>query len=295
MTSGRNQRAEQPRPFRVIQISDSHLSATHAYFVDNFRILAGEIAGAPPDLVVHSGDVSFNGPAVEADVAFARAEMERMPAPWRIIPGNHDVGEAPRHSRLAQPLTDARLAAWQRHFGTQWWQQDLGDWRLVGIDSSLFGSDRPEENAQCAFIADALASRGARPVMMVMHMPPFVDDPDDQKPTTHAIPAEARSQFLESCRRGGVRVIACGHLHVYRRMLWHGIEIVWAPGTSFVHIARWQKHFGGFARAGFVEWTFEGAAVTHRLVEPPRLITHDMGRWSDAFGSTTKLPPRPLA
>ncbi|MGE0701337.1 MAG: metallophosphoesterase [Hyphomicrobiaceae bacterium] len=289
---------QQARPpgtaVRIAHISDTHVSASHAYFVDNFRCLTEDVNAARADLVVHSGDVSFNGPAAEADLAFARTEMERIGLPWRSIPGNHDIGEAPRHARLAQPLTDARIAAWRRHFGPQWWHHDIGAWRLVGIDTSLLGSDRAEEVEQRTFLADALGTRDARPVLLFMHMPPFVDDPADAKPTTSCIPFEARMPFLETCLAGGVRAIACGHLHVYRRMEWRGIEIVWAPCTSFVHIAKWQKHFGGFARAGYVEWTLDGDRHTHRLVEPPRLITHDMGLWSDAFGTTTKLPPRPL-
>jgi 3',5'-cyclic AMP phosphodiesterase CpdA len=289
--------AAAPRPsgaFRIVQISDTHLSATHAYFVDNFEVLADEVARAAPDLVVHSGDISFNGPAVAADLAFSRAEMDRIAPPWRIIPGNHDVGEAPRHARLDQPLTDARIAAWRQHFGPTWWFEDIAEWRLVGLDTSLFGSQRAEEAEQTAFLNEALATRGQRAVLLFMHMPPFVDDPEDQRPTTSCIPFDGRLQFLETCRKGGVRVIACGHLHVYRRMMWRDIEIVWAPCTSFVNIAKWLKHFGGFARSGFVEWTLERGSISHRLVEPPRLFTHDTGLWSDLHGTVTKLPPRPL-
>jgi 3',5'-cyclic AMP phosphodiesterase CpdA len=283
------------RGHRIFQISDTHLSASHAYFVDNFRVLAGEIDRSAPDLVVHSGDISFNGPVVGDDLAFARAEMDRLRSRWRIIPGNHDVGEAPRHSRLDQPLTDARLAAWNRNFGPQWWCEDLGDWRIVGIDTSLLASDRAEEADQRAFLLDALGSRGERPVLLFMHMPPFVDDAADAGPSTSCIPAESRMTLLETCHAGGVAAIACGHLHVYRQMQWRGIDIVWAPCTSFVHIRRWQAHFGGFARAGFIEWHLDGRAISHRLVEPAGLITHDMGLWSDTHGTTTRLPPRPLA
>jgi 3',5'-cyclic AMP phosphodiesterase CpdA len=279
---------------RIAQISDSHLSATHAYFVGNFRVLAEELATSAPDLVVHSGDVSFNGPAAEADLAFSRTEMDRISARWRIIPGNHDVGEAPPHSRLDQPLTDARIGAWRKIFGPTWWVEDVAAWRIVGLDTSLFASRRPEEREQTAFLAEALATRGARPVLVFMHMPPFVDDPADDRPTTSCIPFEGRLHFLETCRAGGVRAIACGHLHVYRHMTWQGIDIVWAPCTSFVNIAKWLKAFGGFARSGYVEWTIEGMQLSHRLVEPPRLFTHDTGLWSDRYGTVTKLPPSPL-
>jgi len=280
--------------FRIAQISDTHLSETHAYFVDNFRVLVDEIASAAPNLVVHSGDVSFDGPVAAGDLAFSRAEMERIATRWRIIPGNHDVGEAPPHSRLDQPLTDQRIEAWRRIFGPTWWVEDVAAWRLVGLDTSLFGSGRPEEAEQTAFLGAVLASRGARPVLVFMHMPPFVDDPADPRPTTQCIPFEGRLAFLEMCRTGGVQAIACGHLHVYRHMTWEGIDIVFAPGTSFVNIAKRLEQFGTFARSGYVEWTLDGAEISHRLVEPPRLFTHDTGLWSDLYGTVTKLPPLPL-
>ena len=89
-------------------------------------------------------------------------------------------------------------------------------------------------------------------------------------------------------------VIACGHLHVYRRMQYRGIEIVWAPATSFFNIVEKQHSGLGVPRAGYVEWTLEGRSIEHRLVEPPLMITHDVGAWNAAHGSTTKMPPRPL-
>jgi hypothetical protein len=40
-------------------------------------------------------------------------------------------------------------------------------------------------------------------------------------------------------------------------------------------------------RAGYIEWSLKGRAISHRLVEPPLMITHDVGAWNAAMGSTT--------
>ena len=61
--------------------------------------------------------------------------------------------------------------------------------------------------------------------------------------------------------QNGVAVIACGHLHVYRRMEYRGIEIVWAPATSFFNILEKQHRGLGVPRAGYVEWTLEGRSI----------------------------------
>ena len=283
------------RPLRVVHVTDTHLSRSHGYFVDNWRIFCEIVAADPPDLVIHSGDVSFNGPSNEDDLAFARMQMDMLPCPWLIVPGNHDIGEAPRYSRLAQPLNDERIAAWRRHFGPQYWLRDFGDWRIVGIDTSLMGSDRLEEADQRAFLSNALETRGERPVLLVMHMPPFVQTAEDSKATTSSVVPEARMALLDSCRNGGVRAIACGHLHIHHQMEWGGVQIVWGPCTSFVKMAQWHGKLGKFPRSGYLEWFLDGVNFSHRLVEPSRMISHDMELWSEQHGTTTKLPPRPIS
>jgi len=280
---------------RVVQVSDTHVSRKRAYFVDNWNVFVEEMRKHPPHLIVHSGDVSFDGAEDEDDLAFARSEKDRLPAAWIAIPGNHDIGESPLAIRLQQPINSERMDRWQRHYGPSRWCRDLGEWRLIGIDTALFGSGHVEEQAQDEFLQKSLHDRNGRPVMLFQHLPPFEEDPEDSRFTAAAIPHVPRQHLLETCIRNKVAVIACGHLHVYRRMDYQGIQIVWAPATSFFNIVEKQQKGLRVPRAGYVEWVLEGRSVSHRLVEPPLMITHDIGAWNAANGSTTKLPPRPLS
>lgn len=282
------------RTIRVVQVSDTHLSETHAYFIDNFDVFVDDMAALKPDLIVHSGDLSFNGPDRPGDLAFAANQLRRLDCPVLALAGNHDIGEAPRHSRLRQPLTDARLGAWRETVGPLWWSHDIGEWRLIGLDTALMGSDRPEEAEQRAFLVAALGTRGAMSAMVFIHMPPFVADPADQRSTTSAVPFEARGPLLEICRTSGVKVIACGHLHVYRRLRHRGMEIVWAPPTAMVNVEKQWKQWRRWPRPGYVVWAFEGPRVAHELVEPRLMIAQDTSRWTSTDGTTTTLPPRPL-
>lgn len=284
-----------PKPIRVVQVSDIHLSRKRAYFNDNFGVFQQAMRAGPPDLIVYSGDVSFDGPDETDDLVFARQQIEAIGVPWIAIPGNHDIGEPLRYARLDQPVGPERIARWREVFGPQWWSRDVGEWRLIGIDTALLASDLQEETEQNVFLDEALASRGHRPVMLVMHLPPYADDFDDPAFTTQCVPHEARIPLLARCEAAGVRVIASGHLHVYRRLLWRNIEIVWAPATAFFNIEKRMQAGWGFPRAGYIEWSLDGPSVAHRLIEPTLMITHDIGRWNAEFGSSTKLPPRPLS
>ncbi|HEY1474936.1 MAG TPA: metallophosphoesterase, partial [Pseudolabrys sp.] len=47
--------------FKLVQISDTHLSPGKAHFTDNWAPLAHWIAEQRPDLVIHTGDVTVDG------------------------------------------------------------------------------------------------------------------------------------------------------------------------------------------------------------------------------------------
>lgn len=282
-----------------VQVSDTHLSRTHAWFTANWPVFLGEMERLRPDLVVNSGDLTFNGPDNADDLAFARLCHDRLPAPWVAIAGNHDVGEAPCASRLDQPVNDVRLAAWRAHVGPSWWCRDLdrgrARLRLVGLDTALMGSGHPDETAQQAFLAQALDERDGRPVVVFVHMPPFNADPDDTRLTTHCILPEPRRWLLETCLAGGVAAIAAGHIHCYKQQSWRGLPIITAPGTSFANLPPSFPPGWSRARTGYLVWRFDGETLAHQLVEPGLFMTVDASNWTDAARTTTSLPPRPLA
>lgn len=281
--------------FKLLQISDTHLSRTHAYFHDNWLTLLDAIQTSGADLLVHSGDVSFNGPARADDLVFAREEMNKIGLPWHALAGNHDIGEAPPFSRLQQPLTDERINAWRENFGDLWWSFDKGDWRFIGLDTALTGSGLALEGEQFAFLEKSLRERGSLEAMVFMHMPPFSGNPDSQAFTTSCVPFPARKPFLDLCVETGVRIVSCGHLHVYNTLRYNGIDIVWAPTTAMISVQKQLGAYGKVPKPGFLEWMFDGRAASHRFVQPELMFMLDVTSWTDGHGQTTTgMPPRPL-
>jgi len=280
---------------KLLQISDTHLSRSHGYFWENWLALREAIEHERPDFVLHSGDVSFNGPHNGDDIVFARSELDRISSPWRAVAGNHDIGEAPPFSRLGQPINGERINRWRQSFGDQWWLHDVGQWRIIGLDTALMASGLPEEVEQNSFLEHALTSRGDREAMVVIHMPPFFGDPADEAFTTSYIPFPARGPFLDTCYRYRVKVISCGHLHIYHTIAYKGIEIVWGPCTAMVSIDRWLARLNRVPRPGYLVWELEGREARHSFVQPDFMFMIDVTSFTTRHGgSTTKMPARPI-
>lgn len=278
----------------ILQVSDTHLSRTHAYFQDNWEAFLDCAAAERPDFIFVTGDMCFNGPVNADDLAFARREMDRLPAPWRTIPGNHDIGDVPPDAKLKHPMNEARRAAYRAHFGDEHWVLDLGDWRFVGLNAQLMGSGLPGEAEQMRMLEEALASAGKRSRALIVHKPLFDIDPGDPAQAPAAVFPFARARILDLCDRYGVKLVASGHRHCYRSLRHGRTQLVWAPSTAFIDTSKSNGGVRLVRRLGYIRYRFEGRTFRHELVEPPLFINHDLRNWMMAKGSTTHLPPRPL-
>ena len=136
---------------RVLQISDTHLSPRKTHFEANWRPLRDWTVAQRADLVIHTGDVTVDGADSDDDMRASAALMDGLGVRYRAVPGNHDVGEVGnRH----QPVNAERLERWRRYFECDRWYEDVAQWRLIGVDSMLFGDDSDEEARQLAWLED---------------------------------------------------------------------------------------------------------------------------------------------
>lgn len=268
-------------PPRIGLISDTHLSRARPFFHANWELLLAELAEAPPpDLFIVTGDVALDGPVREDDLAFAAAQLNRLPAPWHAIPGNHDIGSNPPDLRGEHVVDEALRGAWQRHFGPDWWSLDLGDWRLIGLNALIPGSHMPAEQEQADFLEDALAGAAGRQVALLTHKPLCIHDVTETEHSTACWYPGARGLIQAHVRAGRVAMIISGHLHEARDRVIAGARHVWLPGLAFVTDmpCEWQADRGGRRRVGHVTATL-GAEASFEWHEPDALLNTDIGNW----------------
>jgi 3',5'-cyclic AMP phosphodiesterase CpdA len=216
---------------RIVQISDTHLSPTKRHFHDNWKPLRDWVVGRKPDLVVHTGDVTVDGAGSDRDMQYCAELLKELGVPILAVPGNHDVGEP---GSPHQPVDTARLARWHRYFGPDRWARDAGAWRLVGLDSMLFGSGLPEEAAQLEWLAATMAGADGRKLAWFLHRPLFLADPLEGDVGYWAAAPAARKVLLQMLREHRVALVSSGHLHRAHQDVRDGVRYVWAPSSGFV-------------------------------------------------------------
>src|ERR671910_532963 len=145
-------------PVRLRIASDTHLSTITPEAVANWRAVVADVGADPPDIVVHTGDLTADGALRPDDLALAADELARIPVPWFAVPGNHDIGDTPLGPGQAGSIVSSGYVGQFRElFGPDHWAVDVGPWRLVGVDALVLGSGLPEEDEQRAHVRSGVA------------------------------------------------------------------------------------------------------------------------------------------
>lgn len=266
--------------FRLVQVSDLHLGAGQAHHLDNWLKVAAWIAREKPDVVVASGDLIMGDPDDEADHAFAREQLGRLPVPCRYLPGNHDIGDNIVSGNMDQRVNDSRRARFIKHFGEERWAFEAAGWGFVGINAQLLGSEgQPAEAAQWQWLEHTLNGIAKGPVALFLHKPLFLDHPSeadhaDPSVSQSCIDAVSRARLLDLCKRHRVQLISAGHKHQTRSFSLDGIYYFWAPSTACVNSPPGKLHWGA-REVGFIDFRFRPDGFDHHLVGADFLFRHE--------------------
>jgi 3',5'-cyclic AMP phosphodiesterase CpdA len=273
---------------RVIFLSDLHLSPTHGFFWENWRIARDWTNEQGADLVVINGDLCINGPDSDAEMAFAAKAVGKLRPPLRALPGNHDVGDEPPGQDPNQLVDADRLDRWTRAFGTDRFAVDVGAWRLIGLNAQLFGCGLAQEAEQYGFLAAELAA-ATGPVAIVLHKPLFLNAMDEAVPTIATLTPAPRARLLAMLHGADVRLVVSGHLHSHRDIEIDGIRWIWLPALAFAGAGGG----GGTPMVAALSLDLTGEAAVAELHHLDGLVAHDLAAIKTGYAFLRDMPECP--
>ncbi|ARP97212.1 phosphodiesterase [Bordetella genomosp. 13] len=214
----------------IAQITDLHIRmpGQKAYrVVETDRYLPPAVAALnaldpAPDVVMISGDLTDFGR--EAEYAHLKGMLDRLAAPYYLLPGNHDA-----RAEL-QRVFDGHAYLGSMDGFVQYTIEDY-PLRMVVLDTVVPMQSHGELcERRLDWLADRLDEQPERPTVIVMHHPPF------RTGIAHmdAIGLLQGAERFEAIvgRHRNIERIMCGHLHrtIFRR--YAGTVASTAPSTA---------------------------------------------------------------
>jgi predicted phosphodiesterase len=265
---------------RVILVSDTHLSASAPQAQANWDAVVGYVGACSPDLVIHLGDLSLDGASDAAGLRRGRTPLDRLPAPWHAVPGNHDIGDNPWPGAPAGIAVDtARHQRWLDIVGADHWSITVGGWTVLAMNAQLLGSGLAAESAQWSWLEEQISRhRGHQPVALITHKPVTATGAELAAAPPHRFwPPPARDRLARLFGGTPPVLVLSGHVHQYRVLRLDGTEHLWVPTTWAVLPAQIQPVLGA-KRCGIVSLTLTtGAPANHELIEPDGLEQLTLG------------------
>jgi 3',5'-cyclic AMP phosphodiesterase CpdA len=267
--------------FRLTQITDTHLSPRFPIVVDNFNRAAQYIADNPPDLIIHTGDVAFDGPEHPEDLRYARAAHDALLTECRYIPGNHDIGDNPTEvgAPLVERVTEANRQEFVSAFETDRWRFDAAGWCFIGLNSLVMNSGLDCEAEQFDWLGMQLSALHGQRLALFIHKPLYKDAPDDPElaeTSFRYVPMPARRKLVEMLDAVDLGLVACGHVHQRRDYTFRNVRHIWAPSSSFLIRSDTRQEPIGIKEVGLVEYTFQPDNFEVRHVRIPGLAELDI-------------------
>lgn len=241
---------------RLVVVSDTHLSPGDAPASAHWDAVVAHVAEARPDLVLHAGDVTLDGANEASHLNEGRRQLDRLGAPWRAVPGNHDIGDTPPTAGGGDAaVNDSRRRSWTDHIGAPWWSTRLDGWALLGVDIQIMGSGLDAEAEQWKWLASTLSDAGTTtPVALVMHRPVAPSPQELIRAPRRFVSAVAAQRIEELSAGADVRLVLSGHVHQFLLDEKRRPCRVWAPTTWAVLPADRQPTYG-VRRSGILSLT----------------------------------------
>ena len=244
----------------IAQITDLHIRprGLACYRVSETNTLARRAIEAlnafdpQPDAIVVTGDLADAPDARE--YAGVQRLLSRLKAPVYVLPGNHDSVKLMRESLSGfGPIHEGENG--KMHYAV-----DIGDVRLIALDSAVPGAPHGElGEAQIAWLDHTLAESD-RPTLVALHHPPALTG------IAHMdrIGLKDATAFAGVIsRHGHVARVMCGHIHRTIIASVGGTVMTLAPSTGHqVHLDILDKGEGEF------------------IMEPPAFFMHHHTRES---------------
>jgi hypothetical protein len=298
-----------PDEWAFLHVNDSHMGSPRSYrfrpaINRRWAAIRQQMSRIDAEFLLHGGDLTRDGETHEFEYRQAREDLETLPFPSFVIPGNMDVGN--KHASLngAKPkwaelgldwndpdcnMTSGSLDFFSSYFGPVHWTFLYRGVRFTGFFAALAGSGLPQEERFWRMLERIPELPPARHHVAMMHYWPFMEQPDepawdltdpDQYDNWYfSIDPPHRQRLWELLRGSRVDILFCGHVHTGRPVqVVDGIRLyrTHSAGNSAQLAERWSD--------ADTRYGFHRADVTEQGIQVSFVLGEDQCEEFDSYG-----------
>jgi serine/threonine-protein phosphatase CPPED1 len=205
--------AQEPVYFMMLTDPQFGMYTNNQNFVQetaNFEFAVATVNRLKPAFVVVLGDmINKAGDAEQIKEYFRISKKIDASIPVYLMPGNHDVGQAP---------TTESIAAYRKDFGRDYYSFQSGSIYGIVLDSALISEPKnvaSEYRDQLSWLKKELETAkasGAQHIVVFQHHPYFINEAQE-KDQSFNLPNERRKPILDLLHSYGVHYVFAGHTH----------------------------------------------------------------------------------
>ena len=272
-----------------LHVNDSHMGTPRSYRFrpavnQRWAAIKAQMATSGADLLLHGGDLTRDGDTHEYEYGQARDDLDTLPFPTFVIPGNMDVGnkhaERPgtkqEREDKAPKITAQRLDLFSSYFGPIHWSFLHRDVRFTGFFAAVAGSGLPHEERLWHLLEKLPRLPRARHHVALMHYWPFMESPGEKAwdidsdeeylDWYFSISPPHRQRLLDLLQKARVGILFCGHVHTGRPVQIVGDLRIYrtsAAGNTAQLEERWRD---AETRFGFHQGTVTPAGISVEFI-----------------------------
>jgi len=279
-------------PWKFVHVTDIHVGSPRSFrfapaWNENWRTARKQIIDCKPDLLLVGGDLTRDGSIHRFELEAVKADLDALPFPYRVTPGNMDTGNKhtdkqganPKRDDLALNMTSAQLKQFQDVFGPHCWSFVHKNVRFSSFCDTVAGSGLPEEDALWPWLEAQRGQQRAQHHVWMIHSALFTEsldepnyditDPKQYHNWYFGIDEPGRSRIFRVLKDTGADLLLSGHVHCRKRHEAEGIRFHINPSTAF---RQWGGHWpDGDDSLGFIEYTVTEENLTERFVPLARV------------------------
>ena len=222
-----------------LHINDNHMGTPRSYrfcpaINHHWSVIKRQMSAIEADFLLHGGDLTRDGDTHEYEYQMVKDDLETLPFPTFVIPGNMDVGNKHTHRNgpyldrddVSLNMSSDRLRLFASYFGPLAWTFLHKRVRFTGFFAAVAGSGLREEERFWYFMERLGKLSPARHHVAIMHYWLFMDDLDE--PTWDitkekeylswyfSIDPPHRHRIFDLLKAAKVEIVFCGHIHTGR-------------------------------------------------------------------------------